>query len=132
MKYVVSLDEVELYEEPAPWTRFARILVDRATFPDTPVNFCVFTHPAGGQWPAHSHVDAVELYFILEGELTATIDGRECTVAKNDLIYVPAGVRHWTENRSEASCTFITVHCPAVANISNMRKTWIRHTESQD
>src|SRR5216684_7907669 len=44
--------------------------------------------------PLHTHHDAAEAFYVLEGEYTIFIDGREFVSPAGSFIFIPAGVPH--------------------------------------
>jgi mannose-6-phosphate isomerase-like protein (cupin superfamily) len=51
--------------------------------------------PEGMGPPPHIHLYEHELFFIIEGRLTAWVEGVEFDVPKDSLIFLPAGRTHW-------------------------------------
>jgi mannose-6-phosphate isomerase-like protein (cupin superfamily) len=51
--------------------------------------------PEGMGPPPHIHLYEHELFFIIEGHLTAWVEGVEFDVPKDSLIFLPAGRTHW-------------------------------------
>lgn len=47
----------------------------------------------------HYHKRATELYYVLEGEGTVTLDGQEHAVRKGSLVHIPPGVVHGAKGR---------------------------------
>lgn len=47
----------------------------------------------------HFHKVATELYYVLEGEGTVTVDGEEHAVRKGSLVHIPPGVVHSATGR---------------------------------
>jgi len=47
----------------------------------------------------HYHKVSTELYYVLEGEGTVTVDGEEHTVGKGSLLHIPPGVVHSAAGR---------------------------------
>lgn len=48
---------------------------------------------------AHFHKRSTELYYVLEGEGTVTLDGVEHAVRKGSLVHIPPGVIHSARGR---------------------------------
>jgi glyoxylate utilization-related uncharacterized protein len=63
--------------------------------------------PSGGAGPDSSPIE--KLYFIVEGEMTVTIDGAETVLSKYDSCTIPAGEVRKIENRSNHNCTMLVV-----------------------
>lgn len=47
----------------------------------------------------HYHKVATELYYVLEGEGTVTLDGEEHAVRKGSLVHIPPGVVHGAKGK---------------------------------
>ena len=47
----------------------------------------------------HYHKRSTELYYVLEGEGTVTLDGVEHPVRKGSLVHIPSGVVHGAKGR---------------------------------
>lgn len=48
---------------------------------------------------AHYHKRSTELYYVLEGEGTVTLDNVEHTVSKGSIVHIPPGVVHSAQGR---------------------------------
>lgn len=48
---------------------------------------------------AHFHKRSTELYYVLEGEGTVTLDGSEHAVRKGSVVHIPPGVVHSAKGR---------------------------------
>ena len=68
--------------------------------------------PAGAREVMHHHSLARQFFFILDGEGTLLIDGREVTLPRGCGLEVPPGVQHQFCNRSAADVRFLVVSVP--------------------
>jgi mannose-6-phosphate isomerase-like protein (cupin superfamily) len=50
--------------------------------------------PAGFGPPLHIHRDAAEAFYVLEGEYSIFIEGREASCPAGSFIFIPAGIPH--------------------------------------
>jgi mannose-6-phosphate isomerase-like protein (cupin superfamily) len=64
----------------------------------TSLTYCVEIFDIGGGTPLHCHMDATEIFFILQGEGQATLDGKTVKFKKGDSILVPPTIVHMLEN----------------------------------
>ena len=82
---------------------------------DTPrFNLAVVTIQPHRDGPeVHAHPDEDDSFYVLEGELTFTVDGSEIVAGAGTFVLVPPGVRHTFANRGDAVARFINVHAPA-------------------
>ena len=65
----------------------------------------------GGRLSLQSHAYRSEHWVVVSGRATATIDGREATLERNESTYVPLGSRHRLENREAEVLQIIEVQC---------------------
>lgn len=61
----------------------------------------------------HAHADEDDSFYVLEGELTFTVDGEEIVAGAGTFVLVPPGVSHTFANRGDAVVRCINVHAPA-------------------
>lgn len=82
---------------------------------DTPrFNLAVITIQPHSDGPEmHSHTAEDDSFYVLEGELTFTVDDAEIVAGPGTFVLVPPGVRHSFANRGDAVARFINVHAPA-------------------
>jgi mannose-6-phosphate isomerase-like protein (cupin superfamily) len=123
---LINPDKVDIYESPPPFHRFIRLLVDPKVFPETPMTVSIAQYPPGARSPSHLHKKTTEIYFILKGTLTATIQGVQYKVREGHLLYIPPGYKHSAKNRGIKECCFLTINTPITQDIIELkiRKTW--------
>src|SRR5512137_304290 len=63
--------------------------------------------PPGSGVPPHSHAVEEEAYFVLEGVLAMTVDGRDVPLAAGDFAHVPPGAVHGYRNASATPARFL-------------------------
>lgn len=120
-----SFAGLAVYEAPEEaLRRFARFIVDEELQPGAPLDAAVFEYPPGSRCHEHVHEDAVEIYFILDGQLVSVMDGEEFILNKYDLLYIPKGAVHRLENRGKVPAFFLAVHVPPVEDGAQFRKSW--------
>ena len=61
----------------------------------------------------HTHADEDDSFYILEGELTFTVEGEEVVAGPGTFVLVPPGVRHTFANRGDAVVRTVNIHAPA-------------------
>ena len=78
--------------------------------PDEAPNFAMrrFIMEPGGGMPLHTNQVEHEQY-VLRGKARVTIDGRTIEVARDDVVYIPAGVPHSYESTGDEPFEFICV-----------------------
>lgn len=80
-----------------------------------------FTIEPGGRIPCHRHDTIEHEQVILDGVMVISLDGRETEVTRGDSIFIPAGVRHWYENRGTDPVHFLCV----VPNTTDYQTEWL-------
>lgn len=63
--------------------------------------------------PPHSHSQASELFFVLDGSLDVLLDEEIVTVTANDLLVMPAGLRHAFAPSIGRTADVLFVYSPA-------------------
>ncbi|MGV3570585.1 MAG: cupin domain-containing protein [Ramlibacter sp.] len=64
--------------------------------------------------PAHSHADAEEMLYVLEGRLRHSVDGVERDLGPGDAAYTPMGAVHGFSNPFDAPVRTLTVLTPDI------------------
>ena len=82
---------------------------------DTPrFNLAVITMQPHRHGPeTHVHADEDDAFYVLEGELTFTVDAEEVVAGAGTFVLVPPGVPHTFANRSDDVARVLNVHAPA-------------------
>jgi quercetin dioxygenase-like cupin family protein len=70
--------------------------------------------PQGNVPPAHSHVDAEEVLYVLEGRLRHSIDGVERDLGPGDCAFTPKGAVHGFSNPFTETVRTLTVLTPDI------------------
>jgi mannose-6-phosphate isomerase-like protein (cupin superfamily) len=73
----------------------------------------VSSAPGGPAPPQHVHRRHVESYYVLSGELTFTVDGRELQAGAGTWVQVPAGVPHTFALTGADKVRFLNLHTPS-------------------
>ena len=118
--------KADTFASPKPFQRFMKLLVDPDTFPKTPLTVAMVRYPPGLQGPFHVHRKTTEIYFVLSGELTPTVEGRRYRVKRGQLLFIPPGKEHRAANRGKGACRFMTINTPLAEDVPELRvrKTW--------
>ena len=82
---------------------------------DTPhFNLAVITVKPRRDGPdLHTHEAEDDSFYVLEGELTFTVDGEQLVAGPGTFVLVPPGVPHTFANRGDVAARFVNVHAPA-------------------
>jgi quercetin dioxygenase-like cupin family protein len=62
---------------------------------------------SGNQVPYHYHRNRESLILVIAGEAIEVIEGKEIPIQKGDLIFIPAGEKHMTVNRSKKDFRYL-------------------------
>ena len=100
--FVTRAEDVEtvVWDDPRGCLSF-QTLISGETTPSNGLVAGVSTLEPGGAWALHSHAQP-EVYFILEGTATVTIDGVDRTVTPGAAVFIPGHARHTVRNASDA------------------------------
>jgi mannose-6-phosphate isomerase-like protein (cupin superfamily) len=77
-------------------------------------NLAIVTIAPGGSGPeAHSHQHEDDAFFLLDGELTFTVEDEEVVAGPGTFVLVPPGLQHTFRNDGDALVRMVNVHAPA-------------------
>lgn len=78
--------------------------------------FCLFENTSDGntETPIRVHARDDETVYVIEGELTAAIDGQPRRLTAGESIFLPRGVPHRLTNLSGKRCRYILIGTPAL------------------
>ncbi len=104
--YIKRSDEVDIENVGAGESTTRQILIGPAEAP----NFAMrkFKIAPGGGMPEHRNKVEHEQY-ILQGSASVGIGDQVFDVEKDDVIFIPAGIYHWYENRGDEDFVFLCV-----------------------
>jgi mannose-6-phosphate isomerase-like protein (cupin superfamily) len=68
--------------------------------------------PTGTSEVRHYHVRARQFFYVLGGELTMELEGRECVLRDGEGIEIAPGQRHQVMNRGEGDVRMLVVSQP--------------------
>jgi len=84
-----------------------------------------FSLAAGGRIPRHRHDTIEHEQVMLSGSMVIGLDNREVEVSDGDCIFIPAGVAHYYENRSDAPAVFLCM----VPRTTEYQTEWLEPPE---
>src|SRR5580700_6606218 len=58
--------------------------------------------PGGPRGKVHHHSNADNIYIVKRGEGTLTVEAESYTIRENDVVYIPAGMKHSLSNLGSA------------------------------
>ena len=77
-------------------------------------NLAIVTIAPGRSGPdVHSHQHEDDAFFLLEGELTFTVEDETFAAGPGTLVLVPPGLVHTFENKGSEPARFLNIHAPA-------------------
>jgi quercetin dioxygenase-like cupin family protein len=81
---------------------------------DTPrFTFGIIEIVAGRELEAHVHDGEDDAFYILEGEMTFTVEGEDVKAPPGTFVLVPPGVRHGFRNDGDTAVRMLNIHAPA-------------------
>ena len=69
--------------------------------------------PGGPRGKVHHHSNADNVYIVKRGEGMLTVDGESHVVRENDVVYIPAGMKHSLSNHSDGAFEIFEIYAPA-------------------
>ena len=69
--------------------------------------------PHSGGPPPHVHESEDDSFYVLEGELTFTVEGTEVVAEAGTFVLVPPGLEHTFANRGDLEARALNIHAPA-------------------
>ena len=81
--------------------------------------------PGGRRPPAHRHVNCSEAFFVLDGQISFVLDGRDLTGGPGDFLLVPRGAAHTFGNEGTEPARLLVLHAPAMdAYFEELHRLW--------
>jgi mannose-6-phosphate isomerase-like protein (cupin superfamily) len=71
------------------------------------------THPPGTVSDEHHHLEAEEVYYVLQGEGQVRIDGQARAISPGDVVVILPGQRHQVWQRGEDDLVMLVTCVPA-------------------
>jgi mannose-6-phosphate isomerase-like protein (cupin superfamily) len=69
--------------------------------------------PGGPRGKLHHHTRADNVYIVKRGEGTLTVEGETYLVRENDVVYIPAGMKHSLANLSDQVFEIFEIYAPS-------------------
>lgn len=69
--------------------------------------------PGGPRGKVHHHSKADNVYIVKRGEGTLTVEGETHIVREDDVIFIPAGMKHSLSNLGESVFEIFEIYAPA-------------------
>jgi mannose-6-phosphate isomerase-like protein (cupin superfamily) len=68
--------------------------------------------PSGPGGKYHYHPDSENVYIVLQGTGQLVAEGREYSLTKDDVVFIPPGARHSLAARGEGDFVIIEIYAP--------------------
>lgn len=68
--------------------------------------------PPGGEMPYHYHEKRESLIFLIKGEATETVEGKDYPIKSGDILFIRAGEKHKIVNRSDKDLRYLEFFTP--------------------
>jgi mannose-6-phosphate isomerase-like protein (cupin superfamily) len=69
--------------------------------------------PGGPRGKVHHHSNADNVYIVKKGEGTLTVEGKSYVIRENDVVYIPAGMKHSLSNLSDGVFEIFEIYAPS-------------------
>jgi mannose-6-phosphate isomerase-like protein (cupin superfamily) len=69
--------------------------------------------PGGPRGKVHHHTNADNVYIVKRGEGTLTVEGKTYLIRENDVVYIPAGMKHDLANLSDGVFEIFEIYAPS-------------------
>ena len=69
--------------------------------------------PGGLRGKMHHHSNADNVYIVKKGEGTLTVEDKTYTIREDDVVYIPAGMRHSLSNLSKRPFEIFEIYAPS-------------------
>jgi mannose-6-phosphate isomerase-like protein (cupin superfamily) len=69
-----------------------------------------------GSGPYHYHERAENVYIVLEGQIEAIVEGKRYILGKDDVAFIPPGLKHSAGATGGAPARAIEIYAPAVTD----------------
>jgi mannose-6-phosphate isomerase-like protein (cupin superfamily) len=91
---------------------YSKLLVRPESCGSKNIDYRVSVYQPRGYVEVHNHRIQEQVYHILDGEALMEIEGERTVVRKDDVIFIPPGVRHAIYNTGMTDLRFIVVTSP--------------------
>lgn len=69
--------------------------------------------PGGPPGKVHHHTRSDNVYIVKRGEGTLTVEGKSYLIREDDVVYIPAGMKHSLANRSGGVFEIFEIYAPS-------------------
>jgi uncharacterized cupin superfamily protein len=77
--------------------------------------------------PPHRHTNCSEAYFVLDGQVSVTVEDEQLVVGPEGFVLIPRGTAHSFGNASDNEARLLVIHAPAMdAYFAGLHQLWNR------
>jgi quercetin dioxygenase-like cupin family protein len=106
---VLAGDEGDIAADPLGRPRIVKATADMTHGAYT---LTMSTRTPGPVAPHHVHLDHVEAFYVLNGELTFDVEGRSTVARAGTFVLVPRGASHAFDVTGEADASYLCIFSP--------------------
>jgi len=120
MRCVVNLDEIKSFTPPHHMKTRDKILIDKNLGAK---NFALWygeVEPGGGA-DAHSH-EFEQAFYVLRGEALFEIEGVECQIKENAIVFIPPNTKHKITNIGKRMLKILIIMAPQPKTLDVWKK----------
>ena len=77
--------------------------------------------PGGPRGKLHHHTKADNVYIVKRGEGTLTVEGEVHVIRENDVVYIPAGLKHSLSNLGDEVFEIFEIYAPSGRHMDFVR-----------
>jgi mannose-6-phosphate isomerase-like protein (cupin superfamily) len=114
MSYSFQLSEIPEKVSSEPFSRYAKVILDQNTIPETPMSLGFFRFAPGQIGPRHLHEKEVEIYITIKGHGEVTVGDETFEMNPGTIVYVQPQIEHQTKNTGNVDMEFYGVFSPSV------------------
>jgi len=113
MYKIVRADEIE-WNQPAENSpgAFSKVLVDPGCAETKHLNFRLINYLPGSAATPHSHDEAENVFYVIQGRGLAILDGDRIPIQPGTLVFIPPKVEHAVINTGEQNLIMVFVASP--------------------
>ena len=107
---IIESEKIPFSPYPKGVSNIKRILEQKEVGSKRFTGFGLLEIPPGGIFPQHTHPDREELYYVLSGLGTITIEDKEFPAKESLTIFVPGEFPHGIKNQTDKPLIVLFVH----------------------
>jgi len=115
MYKIVKANEIE-WSQPAENSlgALSKVLIDPQCADTKHLNFRLICYMPGSFATPHSHDDAENVFYVLQGRGIAILDGKRIPIEPGTLVFIPPKVEHEVHSTGDENLVMVFVASPPV------------------